>query len=120
MTAEKGEETPMDKYIRFKKNPQDWIAEMKKEGLTSSEMEVFKKHIGDTYGVGISQEQLMRALMDPEICNFSLKDANGARKIIGKKQMSQIPILKDQIMTSAKSESVGKYVWRAIVSPQLG
>ena len=93
---------------------------MRRDGLSPTEMMSFEKHIGSTYGVGISQEQLMRALMDEDICGFSLKDANGARKTIGKKLMAQIPVLRKQIMDSAKSPAVGRYVWKSIVAPQLG
>ena len=120
MTGEKGEEQPMDKYIRFKNTPGAWQEEMRKDGLTPKEMKVFERHIGSTYGVGISQEQLMRALMDKDICEFPLKDANTARKIIGKKQMAQIPVLRKQIMDTAKSPAIGSYVWKSIVAPQLG
>ena len=120
MTNEKGEETPMDKYIRFKNNPGAWQKEMSWEGLKPVEMKIFERHIGSTCGVGISQEQLMRALMDEDVCAFSLKDANAARKIIGKKQMSKIPELREKIAQTAKSSAIGKYVWKSIVAPQLG
>ena len=33
MTAEKGEETPMEKYIRFKNNINLWYQEMNEYGL---------------------------------------------------------------------------------------
>lgn len=84
MTNEKGQETPMEKYIRFKNVMGSWENEMNRFGLTKQEQEVFRKYIGNTYGIGISQEQLMKALMGSEICNFSLADANMARKIIAK------------------------------------
>lgn len=120
MTGEKGAEQPIDKYYRFKHNPEDWIAEMHLCGLTLEEQEVFKKHLSATYGVGISQELMMLALMDPAICGFSLADANTARKIVGKKKMDKIPQLKEKIASSATSKAVGDYVWLAVVAPQLG
>lgn len=120
MTGEKGAEQPIDKYYRFKHNPEDWIAEMHLCGLTLEEQEVFKKHLSATYGVGISQETMMLALMDSAICGFSLADANTARKIVGKKKMDKIPQLKEKIASSATSKAVGDYVWLAVVAPQLG
>jgi len=66
------------------------------------------------------QEQLMTMLMDPDICHFSLKDANAARKIVGKKQMNKIPILKEQVMNQASSEQLGKYIWDCGIGPQMG
>jgi DNA polymerase-3 subunit alpha len=58
--------------------------------------------------------------MDEKICNFSLKEANDARKIVGKKQMAKIPELKEKILTQAKSPNLGQYVWKYGVGPQMG
>ena len=84
MTSEKGEETPMEKYIRFKNNINLWYQEMNEYGLTPAEQEVLKPYFLKSHGVPPSQEQMMQMLMDPQICGFSLKDANAARKIVGK------------------------------------
>ena len=120
LMAPDGEENPMDKYVRFKANPGQWDREMDGYGLTQDEQMAFRRYLKVSYGVGISQEQLMKSLMDEELCGFSLKDANAARKIIGKKQMSKIPELRKQIVEQAKSPAVGKYLWDAIARPQMG
>ena len=62
----------------------------------------------------------MMMLMDENICNFSLADANAARKIVGKKQMNKIPALKAQVLEQAKSKALGQYVWDCGVGPQMG
>ena len=110
MTAEKGQESPMDKYIRFKNNINLWYKEMDEYGLTKEEQKVLEPYFKSSHGVPPSQEQLMRMLMDENICNFSLKDANAARKIVGKKQMSKIPGLRQQVLDQAKSPCLGNYV----------
>jgi DNA polymerase-3 subunit alpha len=120
MTAEKGEETPMDKYVRFKNNINLWYEEMDKAGLTKDEQEVLKPYFLKSHGVPPSQEQLMMMLMDKDICNFSLAEANGARKIVGKKLMSKIPELKEKVLTQASSINLGKYVWEHGIGPQMG
>lgn len=120
MTAEKGEETPMEKYIRFKNNINLWYKEMDEYGLTKEEQESLKPYFLKSHGVPPSQEQLMMMLMDKDICNFSLKDANAARKIVGKKQMSKIPALREQVLTQAKSPQLGNYVWACGIGPQMG
>ena len=120
MTAEKGAETPMEKYVRFKNNLNLWYSEMSMAGLTKEEMTTLEPYFKDSYGVPPSQEQLMKMLMDENICNFSLKEANAARKIVGKKQMSKIPGLKKQVLESAKSSALGEYVWRCGIGPQMG
>lgn len=120
MTQEKGEETPMDKYIRFKNDLSLWYKEMDKFGLTKQEQKVLEKHFKESYGVPPSQEQLMTMLMDKDICNFTLAGANSARKVVGRKQMDKIPELKAKILKQAKSQALGQYVWSAGVGPQMG
>lgn len=120
MTAEKGEETPMEKYIRFKNNINLWYSEMKEYGLTQEEQEVLKPYFLKSHGVPPSQEQLMQMLMDPNICGFTLAEANTARKIVGKKLMSKIPELQKKVLDQAKSPCLGHYVWKCGVGPQMG
>ena len=120
MTAEKGEETPMEKYIRYKNNLSLWYQEMDLAGLTKDEQVYLEPYFKQSYGVPPSQEQLMRMLMDEHICNFSLKEANAARKIVGKKQMNKIPELHQKILDTASSPALGRYVWRCGVGPQMG
>ena len=120
MTAEKGAETPMEKYIRFKNNITLWYKEMDNWGLTSKEKESLEPYFKSSYGVPPSQEQLMLMLMDKDICDFTLAEANAARKIVGKKQMSKIPELHQKILDKASSLRLGKYVWENGVGPQMG
>ena len=118
--GEDGEERPIDKYARFKKDISLWYKEMSDFGLTIEEQKTLEPYFKPSYGVPPSQEQLMRMLMDENICNFSLKEANTARKIVGKKQMNKIPELHQKILDTAKSEKLGKYVWKYGVGPQMG
>lgn len=120
MTAEKGAETPMEKYIRFKNNINLWYKEMDSCGLTSEEEDYLEPYFKSSYGVPPSQEQLMLMLMDKNICGFTLAEANAARKIVGKKQMSKIPELHQKILDKASSSQLGKYVWEKGVGPQMG
>ena len=117
-----GEETvsPLDKYVRFKNNIKLWYKEMSDAGLTREEQQTLEPYFLKSYGVPPSQEQLMEMLMDKNICNFSLKDANAARKIVGKKKMDQIPVLKKQVLEQAKSKKLGEYVWTHGIGPQMG
>ena len=120
MTAEAGQETPMEKYIRFKNNISLWYQEMNEAGLTIEEQKTLEPYFLKSYGVPPSQEQMMQMLMDENICGFSLKDANAARKIVGKKQMDKIPMLKEQVLAQAKSQQLGEYVWKCGIGPQMG
>lgn len=84
LMGEDGEERPLDKYARFKKDLSLWYKEMNDFGLTKQEQKTLEPYFKSSYGVPPSQEQLMKMLMDPDICGFSLADANAARKVVGK------------------------------------
>ncbi len=120
MTSEKGQESPMEKYVRFKNNISLWYNEMRTAGLSADEQHTLEPYFLKSYGVPPSQEQLMMMLMDENICGFTLAEANAARKIVGKKQMSKIPELKQQVLDKAKSEHLGHYVWEHGIGPQMG
>ena len=93
---------------------------MQREGLTESEVHILEPYFLQSYGVPPSQEQLMKMLMDEKICNFSLAEANDARKIVGKKQMSRIPELRDKVISRAANGALGRYVWKYGIGPQMG
>jgi DNA polymerase-3 subunit alpha len=59
-------------------------------------------------------------LMDENICGFTLAEANDARKIVGKKQMSRIPELKEKVIRKAKTLNLGHYIWTYGIGPQMG
>lgn len=115
-----GEERPIEKYARQKKDISLWYAEMDRYGLTKEEQKYLEPYFKQSYGVPPSQEQMMLMLMDKHLCGFSLKDANKARKIVGKKKMSEIPALHQKILESAQREVVGRYIWERGVGPQVG
>ena len=120
MTAEKGEETPMEKYINYKNNINLWYKEMDEYGLTKEEQKVLEPYFKQSYGVPPSQEQMMKMLMDENICHFTLAEANTARKIVGKKQMTKIPELRQKVLDQAASPCLGHYVWKCGIGPQMG
>lgn len=117
--ADKNDEAPMDKYVRFKNDISLWRDEMISYGLTKEEMETVKPYFASSYGVPPSQEQLMQMVMDPGICGFSLKEANDIRKVLAKKQTKRIPEMKDKVLTRATRPEMGKYIWNCGVKPQM-
>ena len=120
MTAERGAETPLDKYVRFKNDISQWYKEMDRAGLTKDEQKFLEPYFLKSYGVPPSQEQMMMMLMDENICALSLGEANAARKIVGKKLMDKIPELHDKVLAQAKSRALGQYVWQCGIGPQMG
>ena len=120
LMGEEGEVRPLDKYVKYKNNIDLWYKEMDDFGLTKDEQFTLEPYFLKSYGVPPSQEQLMTMLMDENICNFSLGEANNARKIVGKKQMSKIPELHNMVLERASSKRLGEYVWKYGAGPQMG
>ena len=119
LTGEKGAERPADRYSRMKKDISQWYAEMDMIGLTKDEQKIMEKYCLEDYGTPNSQEKLMLILMDEGTCNFSLAEANTARKICAKKQMSKIPWLKNEVLTRAPRKIFGEYIWRTAIEPSM-
>lgn len=122
--AEDGNEQPMDKFVRHKEDIQNWHNEMDLYKISQEERGVISKHLSPAYGVTSSQEELMLIMMDVNISSFSIKDANFARKIIGKKLMDKIPEVKAMFFEKGKecgsSENLLSYIWDTQIVPQLG
>jgi DNA polymerase-3 subunit alpha len=76
------------------------------------------KHCDKYWGCCAIQEQMMEILMD--CAHFTLGEANAARKVVAKKQMSKIPELKKQVYDKVNNDTAADYIWEVAVSPQLG
>lgn len=87
---------PIDRYVRFKNNINEWYREMRESGLTEEEIKVLEKYLLHKSGCSIEQEDMMQILMDKDISNFTLKEANNARKIVAKKKINQVKDLENQ------------------------
>lgn len=120
LMGEDGQERPVDRYARLKQNISQWYTEMDAIGLTKDEQEVMEKYCLADYGAPSSQETLMTILMDEKTCGFTLSEANAARKLVAKKQMDKIAEFKEKVLSRAKSEKLGQYIWHSVIGPQLG
>ena len=123
LQAEHGEQ-PIDRYVKFRNNIDLWYLEMLEEGLTTEEIKILEKYLKESFGISGSQEKLMVLVMDPNIANFSLRDANDFRKAIAKK--IGVKILENKDKYFKKGAEVGarkeflNYIWRTCIEPQLG
>ena len=97
----RGEEPPIEKYVRFKNDITQWYKEMADAGLTEEEQEILKSLLSKSCGICAEQEDLMLMVQHPGISGFSLSEANSARKIVSKKQLSKIPQLKERFYRDA-------------------
>lgn len=119
LTAEKGKERPMDRYIRMKNNIQEWYEECREKGLSAEEIRVLEPYYLRVGGTPTTQESLMQLCMEPGLAGFSLKDANTARKICAKKKLSEIPALHEKFVGQCPNRNLGEYVWETAIEPQM-
>lgn len=79
-----GRETPLNVYKHRKENPRLWYQEMNEVGLVPNEVKILERHVGNSRGMCVDQEQLMALVQDPEISNFTFTEADTVRKVIGR------------------------------------
>ena len=115
-------EQPLQKYVRFRDNPQEWEDEMIKNGLTSEERSILHELLDDYNGICLSQEKLM--VLSMKIAGFNLNEANKIRKAIAKKNAKLQEIQHQHFME--KGLALGRrkeflnYVWKYCVEIQKG
>ena len=123
LQSDEGEQ-PIDRYVRFRNNIEEWYKEMREYSLTNEEISVLEKYLKDTHGVSGSQETLMLLVMDPHISGYTLGEANAFRKAIAKKITAKIIENKNKFFDKCKklltSENMANYVWEKCIKPQLG
>ena len=84
LMPDNADETPIDKYKRYKESHEAWVQDTISYGLTDGERDVLWEYLADAYGLADSQEKIMRLSMDPRVSGYGLKDANKLRKSIAK------------------------------------
>lgn len=115
-------EQPLQKYVRFRDNHQEWENEMVKNGLTPEERNILHELLDDYNGICLSQEKLM--LLSMKIAGFTLNEANKIRKAIAKKNAKLQEIQHEHFME--KGLALGRrkefldYVWKYCVEIQKG
>lgn len=115
-------EQPLQKYVRFRDNHQEWEDEMIKNGLTSEERQILHELLDDYNGICLSQEKLM--LLSMKMAGFNLNEANKIRKAIAKKNAKLQEIQHQHFME--KGLALGRrkeflnYVWEYCVKIQKG
>lgn len=119
LTGEKGQERPIEKYVRFKNDITQWYQECKQWGLTDEEIKILEPYYLPVSGVPTTQEKLMLLCMEPQLSHFTLKESNAARKICAKKQLDKIPELKEKFISQCPRREFGEYVWHSAIEPQM-
>lgn len=85
LMVEDGQEQPLEMYVRYKNNPNEWYEDMKNFGLNDKEIDTMKKHLLNDGGVCSTQERMMLMSMDEGISGFDVPQSNKLRKGVAKK-----------------------------------
>ena len=124
MASEKGAETPLNKYARFRFNPMDWDKEMDMWGLTAEEKQLLHRELDISNGLSITQEQFMRLVQLPECGGWDLQWADRLRKSIAKKNPAEYEKLTEEFFTGIKAKGCNEkfchYVWDIEVALSRG
>lgn len=124
MASEKGAESPLDKYARFRSHPKDWDREMKEMGLTEKEMAIMHRELDISNGLSITQEQFMQLVQLPECGGWDLQFADKLRKSIAKKNPKEYDALTKQFFDNVKEKDLSKafcnYVWNVEIALSRG
>lgn len=124
LMPDNADETPIDRYKRYKESHQAWIDDTKNFGLNDEERACLWEYLADAYGLADSQEKIMRLSMDKRVSGYSLKEANKLRKSIAKKD--------DKLQAQAKAlfyeyghrqgtrEVFLDYIWNVVFAASMG
>lgn len=124
MAQEKGGETPLQKYARFRHNIHEWYKEMDDYGLTQEEQDILKEIVGISFGICEAQEYLVLLTSHPAIGGFSLGWGDRLRKAVAKKKPKDFIQLEKEFFDNAREKNLSKnlteYVWNVMISMQRG
>ena len=124
MATEKGAESPLDKYARFRSRPQDWDKEMIQMGLNDEERQIMHRELDISDGMSITQEQFMQLVQLPECGGWDLQFADKLRKSIAKKNPKEYDALTQQFFNNVKEKGLNEkfcnYVWNIEIALSRG
>lgn len=118
------DETPIDRYIRYKNNHQEWVNDTVAFGLNNAERECLWEYLADAYGLADSQEKIMRLSMDKRVSGYTLKEANKLRKSIARKDAELQAEAKAQFFEYGHKlgtrEVFLDYIWNVVFAASMG
>lgn len=108
-------EQPMDMYVRYRKDINEWYHDMTDYGIPQNEQDILKELLGNYCGMMIAQATMMSVLMDERVCGFTLKEADKARKAVAKKSPEALAQTEQNLYTKGyergRSKAFLDYLW---------
>ena len=124
LMPDNADETPIDRYIRYKQSHEAWLKDISDFGLNDEERDCLWEYLSDAYGLADSQEKIMRLSMDKRVSGYTLKEANKLRKAIAKKSKKLQEEAKAQFFKYG--EKLGTrpvfldYIWNVVFAASMG
>lgn len=124
LMPDNADETPIDRYVRYKQSHEAWIKDTTEFGLNDDERACLWEYLSDAYGLADSQEKIMRLSMDKRVSGYSLKEANKLRKCIARKDERLQAEAKVQFFEYGRKlgtrEVFLDYVWNVVFAASMG
>lgn len=125
MVQGEDEEQPIDTFVRYKNNINEWYKCMKqKYQLNDSEIGIIEKYLKSVHGMATMQEEVMQLSMDKHISDFTMTEANYLRKSIAKKKKKLQKEAHDKFykhgLEIGTRINMLDYVWNEVIRKQLG
>lgn len=124
LMPDNADETPIDRYIRYKQSKDAWLKDTTDFGLNKDEQAILWKYLADAYGMADSQEKVMRLSMDEHTAGYTLKEANKLRKSIAKKdeklQAEAKKLFFDCCERQGTREIFADYIWNVVFAASMG
>jgi DNA polymerase-3 subunit alpha len=118
------QETPVERYTRYKNNKQAWIQDTVDFGLNDDERDCLAEYLEDAYYLADSQEKVMRLSMDKRVAGYTLKESNKLRKSIARKDEKLQAEAKQQFFEHGKRigtrEIFLEYIWNVVFAASFG
>lgn len=117
-------EQPIDKFIRYKNDLNEWEKDMIAYNLTEEERQVMHELLDDRYGVCETQEAIMQIAMHDKVAKYDLLEAKKLRKASAKKDPEIQRIQKEHFfekgLANGTSENLLNYIWEECYVPTFG
>ena len=117
-------EQPIDKFVRYKNDINEWEKDMDEYSLVEDEKVILRDILASRYGVCDTQELLMQLAMDKRTADFNLREGKMLRKASAKKdpkiQKKQKIIFFEKGKENGSSENLLNYIWNECFVPTFG
>ena len=124
LMPDNADETPINRYIRYKKDKNEWIQDTIKYGINDEERQCLSEYLADAYYMADSQEKVMRLSQDKRVAGYTLKESNKLRKSIARKDPKLQEEARQQFYEHGQKLGTRQvfldYIWNVVFAASMG